>query len=69
VFGYKVGNRTGLMAAGFEQFGWYLGLFPELYLRLQAVYVSLGTGIEIGNFFDGAITSSWEVNLELGYTF
>jgi hypothetical protein len=69
VFGYKVGNRTGLMAAGFEQFGWYLGLFPELYLRLQAVYVSLGTGIEIGNFFDGVITSSWEVNLELGYTF
>ncbi|TYB92323.1 MAG: hypothetical protein FXF54_07090 [Kosmotoga sp.] len=69
VFGYKVGNRTGLMAAGFEKFGLYYGLFPELYLRLQAVYVSLGTGIEIGNFFNGETISSWEVNLELGYTF
>ncbi len=69
VFGYKVGYRTGLMTAGFEKYGWLLGISPELYLRLQAAYVSLGTGLEIGNFFDGEIISSWEVNLELGYTF
>ncbi|MFO7883095.1 MAG: hypothetical protein R6U52_11245 [Kosmotogaceae bacterium] len=69
VFGYKVGHRTGLMTAGFEKFGWFLGIFPELYLRLQAAYVSLGAGVEIGTFFEGEIISSWEVNLELGYTF